>query len=239
MAGEIIEATVSESREAAISELASASHDHGHGGVAILLTVAAIVAATIGFRAAFISSSASESWQSALRTDVKRSAAAMNDVNYLYQIELPVAVRLLQARFEEAEMTAAAQGQTGATRQTLLLEASVQAQIVAALSPNSDLATKAEYALPSGGLDLGKRLAEIRALYPDLVALDPDGLQATGDRLAGKAELMMLALTPTSVGAFLGVLSQPFRRRRTLLLGLGGVALAGGVVMAVVVEVFA
>src|SRR5450830_1480725 len=241
MAGEILESTASKSPAVAVSEMAGAGHDRGHEsghtGVAILLTVAAIVAATIGFRAAMISSSASESWQSALRTEVKRSAAALEDVRYLYQTELPMAVRILEARVVGAEMLAAAQGQSGAAKQALLLEASVQDQIISAISSSSNLATKPDYALPSGGFDLGKRLADLRVQYSALLALDPDSLQATGDRLANKAELVSLALIPTSVAAFLGVLAQPFRRRRTLLLRLGVLALAGGAVMAVAVGV--
>jgi hypothetical protein len=197
--------------------------------------MAAIVAAMIGVGAAMTSSSASESWQSALRTEVKRSAGAMEDVRFLYQAELPVAIRIVQARILEAELLAASQGESGATKQALLLEASVQAQVASALSSSSDLASKSDYALASGGLDLGKRLAALRAKSPDLLALDPDGLEATGDKLAHKAELLMTALLPTSAAAFLGVLAQPFRRRRLLLLRLGSAALAGGAIMALAV----
>lgn len=243
MAGEMLESAALEAPAVAVSEMSDAGHDRGrdrgHGGVAILLTVAAVVAASIGFRAAMISSSASDSWQSALRTEVKRSAAAIEDVRYLYQAELPIAVRIVQARITGAEMLAAAQEQSGIAKQALLLEASVQAQIVSGISASSKLATMPDYALPSGGFDLGKRLADSRAQYPTVLALDPDGLEATGDKLAHKAELTMLALIPTSVAAFIGVLAQPFRRRRMLLLRLGALALAGGVVMALGVEVIA
>jgi hypothetical protein len=239
MTAEIIEGTVSESRALAVSEITMVPHERGHGGVAILLTVAAIVAAAIGFRAAMVSGSASDSWQSALRTEVKRSAAAMEDVRYLYQSELPVAIQIVEARILQAQLLDAAQGVSGATKQTLLLEASVQAQMITALSPSSDLAAKTDYALPSGGLDLGKRLADLRAQHPELLALDPDGLQASGDKLAHKAEVMTLALLPASVAAFLGVLAQAFKRRRILFLWLGALALAGGVAMALAVEVLA
>jgi hypothetical protein len=239
MTAEIIEGTVSESRALAVSEITVVPHERGHGGVAILLTIAAVVAAAIGFRAASISGSASDSWQSALRTEVKRSAAAMEDVRYLYQSELPIAIQIVEARILQAQLLDASQGVSGATKQTLLLEASVQAQMITALSPSSDLATKPAYALPSGGLDLGKRLADLRAQHQELLALDPDGLQASGDRLAHKAEVMTLALLPTSLAAFLGVLAQAFKRRRTLLLRLGALWLAGGVAVALAVELLA
>jgi len=38
------------------------------------------------------------SWQSSLRTEVKRSAAAMNDVQELYQTDLPTATEILRAQ---------------------------------------------------------------------------------------------------------------------------------------------
>jgi hypothetical protein len=161
----------------------------------------------------------------------------MEDVRSLYQSELPIAVRILQARIVQAEMLAEAQGQSGPARQALLQEADVQGQIITALSSSSELATAPQYSLPSGGLDLAKRLADLRATYPDLLALNPDGLETTGDRLAHEAELTILALVPTSVAAFLGVLAQPFRRRRMMLLRLGALALAGGMAMFVVVQV--
>ena len=54
-----------------------------------------------------------------------------------------------------------------------------------------------------------------------------------------QAELLTLALLPTSIAAFLGVLAQPFRRRRALLLTAGAAALALGAVIALGVEVLA
>jgi hypothetical protein len=241
MTGEILEATAVESGAVAVADIVVPEPEvkHGHGGVATLLTVAAIVAAIIGFRAAVISSSASNDWQSALRTEVKRSAAAMEDVRQLYVTELPMAVRILEARTAQAELLAAAQQQSGAARTALVMEASVQSQIITALSPSSDLATNANLSGGSGGFDLAKALAALRSQSPDLVALNPDRLQASGDELAHKAQLMTLALIPTSFAALLGVLAQPLMRRRTLLLRLGTVVLAGGAVMALAVELVA
>ena len=103
----------------------------------------------------------------------------------------------------------------------------------------SDLTATPQYALPSGGLDLGKRLADVRATSPDMVALDPDVIQATGDRQANRARLMVLAALPIGIAALLGVMAEPFRRRRRILLAGGAVALAIGAAMAVAVEVLA
>jgi hypothetical protein len=237
--GELLEPAESKSSAVAVSEMGAASPERGHGGVAILLTIAAVVAAIIGARVSMVSSAASDSWQSALRAEVKRSAGAMNDVSYLYQTELPVAIRILQARLVQGELQAAAATTSGPAGEALGVEADVQAGIVSGITSSSNLASKPDYALPSGGFDLGKRLADLRAQNPELMALDPDGLEAAGDKLANKAELLTLALLPTSIGAFLGVLAQPFKRRRGLLLAAGSAALAVGAVVALGVEALA
>jgi hypothetical protein len=222
-----------------VSEMEVASHDRGYGGVAVLLAIAAVVAAIIGARASMVSSDANDSWQSALRTEVKRSAAAMNDVQTLYQSDLPTAIEVLKAQILTSELQAAEPGQSPAVQQALEVEASVQSQLAVALSSGAELPSDSTYALPSGGYDLGKRLADIRSRNANLVALDPNSLQATGDGLAQKALLLTLALIPTSLCALLGVLAQPLRRHRRALLGSGVVALAVGVVMAIGAEVLA
>ena len=238
MTGEILETTAVEARAVAAAEIVvpAGESGHGHGGVATLLTVAAVVAAIIGFRAAIVSNSASNSWQTALRTEVKRSAAAMGDVRLLYEAELPVALRILEARTIQAELLAAAQQQSGPARAALVMEANVQSQIITALSPSSDLATNTDYSLSSGGFDLGKALADLRSQNPDLVSLNPDKLESSGDQQAHKAQLLTFALIPTSFSALLGVLAQPLKRRRTLLLRLGAVALGIGAILALAVE---
>ena len=239
MPGELFERTTIETPAVAVSEMQETSHDRGQGGVAILLAVAAVVAAIVGARASMVSSDANDSWQSSLRTEVKRSAAAMNDVQELYQTDLPTATEILRAQILAAELQAAEPGQSPTVHQALEVEAGVQSQLALALSPGSDLAGNSTFALPSGGYDLGKRLSDIRSQNAQLLALDPDGLQATGDSLAQKALLLTYALIPTGLCALLGVLAQPLRRRRNALLGSGVVALAVGVVMAIGVEVLA
>ena len=214
---------------------AAAGEGHGHRGVALLLGTAAILAAIVGARASALSSDAGDAWQSALRTEVKRSASAIEDIRYLYQSELPIAIRILQSRLLVAELqSAAAAG--GSTAQALTFEVGVQSGLLTAIEPSSDLAKGAPYALPSGGLDLGKRLADLRARAPDIVALDPDAAWATGDRLALHALHSTLAVIPVSIAALLGALAQPLIRRRRLLLALGSLALAAGAAVAVGAE---
>ena len=217
-------------------------HQGGNTTVAVLLAIAAIVAAVIGTRASIVSNEASDVWQSALRTEVKRAAGATNDASFLYLTEYPQAVRVLPAKLIADALRAAESGQSKAVVAALESEADLQLQLVDLLSATSALTADATYALPSGGFDLGKRLAAIRlggADGPDLVALDPDGQVATGDRLARKATLLAFALIPASLCALLGILARPVRRYRRMLLAAGMVALISAAVMALAVEVLA
>ena len=211
----------------------------GHRGVAVLLGLAAILAAIVGVRATALSSDATDAWQSALRTEVKRSAGALEDVRYLYQAELPPVVTILGARAQELELRAAAAKETGATADALTREADVQAGLLAAIAPTYEFATHPAYALPGGGVNLGLRLSDVRAANPGLVALNPDTPQATGDALAAKAGAMTLPLLPIGFGALFGALVQPFAGRRRSLLAVASAALAIGAVAAVAAELLA
>jgi hypothetical protein len=214
----------------------------GNSAVAVLLAIAAIVAAVVGTRASVVSNDASDAWQAALRTEVKRSAGATNDASFLYLTEYPQAVRVLRIRMVADALRAAETGQSKAVAQALESEAALQLQVADLLSPMTPLTAEAVYALPSGGFDLGARLAAIRSAGPeglDLVALDPDGQVARGDRLADKATLLTYALIPTSLCALLSILARPARRYRRVLLAGGASALIVGAVLALVVEALA
>ncbi|MBP1633157.1 MAG: hypothetical protein H6Q11_1445 [Acidobacteria bacterium] len=208
----------------------------GSGAVALVLAAAAVAAAIVGAFASIISNDAANSWQSALRTEVKRSAAALNDVSYLYLFELPGAARVVSARLAADALSGAGAGQGREVAQALETEAAVQAQIVDLLSASTPLTETSAYLLPSGGLDVGRRLADIRAGGPEGPEL-PESLVAAGDRLGRKASLLTFALIPISLSALLGILAQPLRRCRARLLLGGLAALAGGSLMALIVGV--
>jgi hypothetical protein len=201
--------------------------------VAFLLAAAAMLAAVVAARISMLSGEASGKWQSAVRFEVKRSAGAQETVRYLYEVEIPLAIKIFEARLIEAELEALPSGQDSGPAVTM--EKHVQTEVLKALEPGSDL-TGPAYALPSGGADLGKRLADLRAGTPDQLAIDPEGTQAQGDRLAEKAERLSLALVPFGACAFLGALAQAFAGRRRPLLWSGWGVLAVGAVVAVAVE---
>lgn len=205
--------------------------------VAALLAVAAILAALITARASFLSSDASGSWQRALRSDVKRSAAAQEDIRFLYQSELPIAMMVETAAQRASFMRTAADGATGTVRDRLLFEAGIYDQVVTSLEPASPLSTRPDLALLGGGIDLAKALADERNRNPALVALDPEQDMTDGDTVALKARRVTLATVPISVGVLLGALAQPFGRWRRRLVWLGSVAVGIGALVWLAVEV--
>jgi hypothetical protein len=207
----------------------------GHRGVAILLAVTAIAAAIVAALSSGLASQAGDAWQSALRTETKRSAAAVTDIGSVYQTEIPQAVAVVSARLQEARLREAAAGAVGQVAAALTVEADAQKGIAEAVSGMVPLASDATYALPGGGLNLSQRLADVRSTNADLVALDPDAIQAQGDAFAAQATSLTLALWPFAFAALFGVMAEPFRRRRRLLLGLGTASFVLGIVIVLAV----
>ncbi len=230
------DAPVSSEDEAPIASDPPPRPERGNHSVAALLAMAAIVAALIAARASFVGGDASGRWQTALRADVKRSAAVLENARYLYQTELPLALTVIEARIRQQQLQAAQLGQPADVQQALQIEESIQAARVGAFGPSSDLATSATYALPSGGVDLGRRLADMRAVNADPAAADPDVLEAQGDVLASEALRLTFSAVAIAICVLLGALAQPFPRwRRQLVVG-GAIALVVGIVAALSVE---
>jgi hypothetical protein len=207
----------------------------GSLAVALLLAAAAVAAAVVGFRVASISGEASGRWQTAVRLEVKRSTSAQETVRYLYNTEVPLAFTIIRARLILAELEKIPVT-TGPAYTAVAIEISVQTEVLKALEPSSDL-TKQPYALDSGGVDLGKRLADLRAEIPDTLKIDPDATAAPGDALAAKAVKMSLALVLFGLVGLLGALAQTFVPWRRRLLQAGTAVLVSGLALAGVVEV--
>ncbi len=207
----------------------------GSRAIATLLATAAILAALITTRASMLSGQASDDWQTSLRNEVKRSAAVQEDVRYLYQNLLPVAMLIETARAqEEAVKQQLAAHPEAAAR--LNLEIATLEQVQQALSGASPLTSSADIALPSGGWDLGKALAQQRNTAPDLVALNPDADTTAGDTAAAKARRVSLATVPIALGVLLAALAEPFVSWRRRLLWVAAVLVASGAVAWIVME---
>ena len=229
--------------EAATTEGHAAGEDRSEGdgsqrGVAVLLGAAAIAAALVGALAAGHASDASDAWNSAVRLDLKRATAAVEDIRYIYQAEFPQAVTIMSPRSMAAAYTAAASADP-VNAPALALAANGQTNAASAMEQSIALTSDAKYALPNGGVDLARRLADVRNEKPDLVAIDPAIAQAQGDELAAKSRWLLLALVPLGVCGLIGTLAQAFRRSRTPLLALGAALLSVGLIAAVAAEVLA
>lgn len=208
----------------------------GGRGVAILLATAAVLAAILTARAALIGSDASDLWQRSLRTEVKRSAFALEEIRYVYNSEAQVAFSNAMEQVRAQELRASAARQSPDARPALEAEAKVHDGTVTVLLSASEVASDPAYALDSGGYDLVKRLAHNRAASPDALALDPDVLMAAGDHATQRAIRMMSSTIPVGVAFLVGALGQAWLRRRRLLLALGWSCLLAAGMLGLAVE---
>ena len=211
--------------------------DGGRPYVALLAAAAAVVIAILGVRAAFLGSEASAAWQTAVRQEVKRAAATVENVRYLYENEaLPalqlVKVQLLEEEYQKAADTAA----DGPVKDALAAEAGRYRQLLAIYTAGSLVANDPKYALEGGGYDLVSRLVDLRNENPELVAIDPDALAAAGDAASQKASEYLRAAIPVSLTFLFAALANGFPRRRRPLLGAGVVTMAIGIAAAFAVE---
>lgn len=216
-----------------------AAQDRRDRAVVLLLATAAVLAAIIATRASFLASEAAGHWQQAVRSEIKRAAATVEDVRYLYTSEAPFAYRIAEARVREAASRAAAVDATGEARAALVYDADVQKALADALLPASEIAADPRYELPEGGFDLSARLADNRARFPDLVAVDPDPEQTAGDRVSDKAVMLVAAGLPVGPTLFLGALATAFRGYRRRLLAAGAISLATATILALGIEFLA
>lgn len=220
----------------------SGIEDWGPGqglGPAILLGLAALVTAALFGRAALLAGDASDQWQQALRQELKRSAAVVEDVRYVYGDEAPLAFDGVTLEVLAQEYRAKAQASRGATRSLLTVEARANEELLDVVKGGSAILSDEKYRLEGGGYDLGRRLADVRRENPDLVTINPDVPQARGDALSRQATNTVSLGAVAPLAFLLGSLGQVFRRRRAVLLWIGWVVLGMTVVAAAAIEVTA
>ncbi len=212
--------------------------DEGGGhAVAVLVAIAAIVAAILGANAAILASDSSDSWQSAVRQEVKRDAALVEDVRFVFGDEGRNAFRVAQARVRADAYRTAAATATDPVKTALTTEAAALDQVAGALEGSADLVSNPAYGLPDGGFDMAKRLTDIRNEHPDLIATNPDAAQAAGDASATKSTRMLAAAIVVAFALFFGAVAEVFSRQRRWLLTLGVIALVVGSAAGIAVEI--
>lgn len=211
-------------------------------GVARLALVAAIATGVLPCWAAWLSARADGGWQTALREELKWSAAAVEDTRFVYTDQAPdiFGADLADARAAALRRVAGRPGLPGEVARAearAALELAFRTRQRLGLSPGQERA----YRRPDGSFDLQRRLADERNLHPDLVKLDPELRQATGDRASGQAGWVAAALLPVAGAGLLAALASQAsrkrrqgRRRRLLqvgygLLGVAAVMAFGGV----------
>ena len=203
--------------------------------VAILLALAATVAAILGARAAVVSSAASGAWQTAVREEVKRSAALVEDVRYVYAVEAAVALRAAAAAVEADELWQSAESLGSAEKAVTEAEAFVRQASADALTGAFDLTKDPKYGA-GDGYDVAARLADVRNEHPELVALDPGVTMDTGSEDSWHGWRLVAATIPAAVAFLCGSLAQGFPRYRSPLTVTGFAFLALAIAAAVLVE---
>jgi hypothetical protein len=210
--------------------------DEGRPLVAVLAAAAAVVIAILGVRSSLLGSEASAAWQQAVRQEVKRAAATVETIRYVYENEAPVALALATQTLLVEEYRRAAEGAEGEIREALLAEAGRAEQLVTLYRAGSLIAGDPKYELEGGGYSIVARVADVRNERPDLVALDPDALQRAGDAQTARAAAHVRAAIPAAITFLFAALANGFPRRRRPLLVVGSLTLVLSVIAGIAVE---
>jgi hypothetical protein len=224
-----------------VSEAARREGEAGHDSstaVAVLLALAAVVAAVLGFRAAILGDSGSDTFHGAIREDVKRGSGIVEDARFLYSEEAPAALEVASHRIQAEETQEAAKEADAEVRELVQTEANKHEGILGVLFEASAIASDRRYA-SGDGYDVVKRLVDNRNENPDLVALDPDSTEDLGVERSRKATMLVAATIPAGLAFLFGALAQgfPARRRQLVYAGFGSVGIA--VLAALLIEALA
>ena len=201
--------------------------------------MAALIAAAVGIRAATLSDSGGDTWQQAIREDVRRDARIVSDARRLYQEDAAVGFQIaeLQARAEEGRRAARDAG--GPAAGVLRADAAAMAGLARSLAASSPLVKDPKKATSLTGADLAVRLAELRQAAGEPARLDPDATEDEGSGHSRKGSLLTATVVIVSIAFLCGALAAAFPGPTRRLL-VAGWAFAGvRLVAAVAVEVLA
>jgi hypothetical protein len=205
--------------------------------VAILLAVAAALAAILAARGAMLSSSAGDAWQATLALELMRAESALIDIGSVVGVEAEQGVIVRVEEIVAQELRAAAASAAPEVATALQAEARLHEDVAADLA--TDYVFGTDYRRADGGLDIEQRLADVRAQYPELVAVDPDITAARGERAFDHASRTIGAGLPLGIAILAGAMAMSVTRRRRSLLVVGWGAVGIALVMALAVEAWA
>jgi hypothetical protein len=181
------------------------------GGRVALQLVTIMAGAALAGAASLAYSEANGIWQQALRGEVARSNALQETVRAVYGDEAPDAFRIAVLEIRADTLRRLGERNRLAVSQREVAEQTGFA-LRRAAHPDS-LAGDHQFALPAGGADVPRRLADLTAQQAR--RQDPDALAADGDtaaRLGGRIALVTIVVTAAAIVTAL----VPRRRRRGL-----------------------
>lgn len=221
--------TATPANEAPAAARDEPSDDANDFRVVILLSIAAIIGALIGGRAALLNDQGGDQLTDAVNADVRRGARIVGDVQRLYQEDASVALRVAEMQLLSEELAVVAGEQSDDEAEAILSgDAEANAFAAETLANSSSLLegdTLAALGLEGGGLL--DRLAEIREeRSAELRALNPDALQAEAEDQLEASSRLMLLLVVVALAFLFGALAEVRSGSRRLLL-IGGYACLG------------
>ena len=207
--------------------------------IAVLLAVCAVLAAGIGLRSSMVSGDAGGNATAAIRGAARRGAEIDNVAARIYSEDAPLALPVAEADLRASAAKRAATDQSGIAKELLSVEGAGQAALAQLIARSAAIVADGNpgSATSLDGADLMKRVAALRAAYPDLVQLDPEAEASAASDLRRKSSLLLAALIPISVGFLCGALAEGFPHLSRRFFALGSIAAVAGLVMAIIVEV--
>jgi hypothetical protein len=204
------------------------SGDRFQAAVAILIALVSVISAVVVWRASMAAGSGSAVDHRGLVDTVKYEAACAQTVAMLYQeADYVTQHALYQARVDTL------QAQDSAAAST---EAEWVSQIVVNLALFTPMTTDSDYQTAGGGVDLDKRLDDIRAADPDLRDMDPQQQFTDADQYYTEAQVLISFVIVFAVALFFLTLAEITRHKIRVglaaigtvifLIGLSGVVIA-------------
>ena len=155
-------------------------------GSNLLQAAVTLVVALLVTVAALLSSDATSAWQSSVRQEIRRSAAIIESVRYVYSDEAAVA---LEVALVESRAARLPDGEGDAARR-------VAAVLKQSHEGTDHILGTPRYRLEGGGYDLARRLADVRRASADLARINPDTALERGDRRSDLASILATLTIP-------------------------------------------
>lgn len=205
--------------------------------IAVLLAIAAVLAAAIGARAAFLADVGSDKWHEAVRTEIKYGAGLLEDTRFVYQEVAPQAFQVISATVQAQELNRQARAQKNRSVRDLVEgEAGAQQKLAQSIAHATGIDRDKHFRRAGPAYDVPGRLAQDRNKNPALVRLDASEVEHEGSELKRQSSLLFATAIPAAFAFLCGALAHGFGTWRRWLVPLGFALCAVALVLAVIVE---